>query len=172
MMKWIKGYEGLYQVSTKGEVISFKVSNKGRAMSPSIDKDGYLQIGLRDTGSKRRWYRVHRLVAETYIPNPSNLPMINHKDCDPSNNEVSNLEWCDRSHNNKYRFLMGYEHRGEKATTAKLTEEEVLAIYELAWEGDLTQKEIATLYKVSRGAISNIKYGATWSHITNHNKEE
>lgn len=166
-LKWIEGYEGLYKVSDKGDVISYKRYKEGKPMSPKKDKEGYLEVGLRDKDYKRKFFRVHRLVAKAFISNPDNLPEINHKDRVTSNNEVTNLEWCDKSYNNKHRLV---DFKGEKQSQSKLTNEEVLIIYELAWEGNLTQKEIAKLFKVSRGAISGIKYGATWSHITKHRR--
>lgn len=59
-------------------------------------------VGLMDGIGGRKNARVHRLVALAFIPNPLNLPQINHKDVNPSNNHVSNLEWCDQSYNNSY----------------------------------------------------------------------
>lgn len=71
------------------------------------DKDGYKYLGLYQNGV-RKWKRVHCLVAETFIPNDKNLPMINHKDGIRDNNVVSNLEWCDNSYNQSYSYhVMG-----------------------------------------------------------------
>lgn len=122
MWKDIKGYEGLYQVSTDGEVRSldrYEKSKgnstrlrKGQIKTLSVDKDGYKKIGLWKN-SKVKYFRVHRLVAETFIDNPNNLSEVNHIDEDKSNNCVDNLEWCDRKYNNNYgskprqNYLMG-----------------------------------------------------------------
>ena len=96
----IKGYEGFYGVSDKGRVRSLK-SGKERILKPGSDKDGYLQVGLYKNGEKKMC-KVHRLVAQTFIPNPDNLTEVNHKDEDKINNKVSNLEWCDYSYNTNY----------------------------------------------------------------------
>jgi hypothetical protein len=69
----------------------------------NIRPDGYITVILYKN-YKIKALRVHRLVAEAFIPNPDNLPEVNHKDENPMNNEVSNLEWCNRSYNINYRF--------------------------------------------------------------------
>ena len=96
----IKGYEGLYEVSDKGRVKSIGYG-KEKILKPFRNKYGYLQIGLRKN-REQKWYLVHRLVAQTFIPNPDNLPQVNHKDEDKENNSVHNLEWCDSKYNINY----------------------------------------------------------------------
>ena len=101
--KDIKGYEGIYQVSSHGRVRSLKYS-KERILKPRKDKGGYKQVELCRDG-KGKTYRVHRLVAEAFIPNPNNLPCVNHKIDDyehRSDNRVENLEWCTVAYNNNY----------------------------------------------------------------------
>ena len=96
----IKGYEGQYQVSDQGRVRSLK-SGKERVLNPVSDKDGYLQVSLYKNGEQKKC-KVHRLVAQTFIPNPNNLQEVNHKDEDKTNNYVQNLEWCDVKYNINY----------------------------------------------------------------------
>lgn len=96
--KPIKGWEGLYTISTDGKVFSIR-SNK--YLKPRLSLDGYERVVLCD-GPIRREYRVHRLVAETFLDNPDNLPQINHKDFNTLNNYLSNLEWCDNYNNAHY----------------------------------------------------------------------
>lgn len=95
--KDIEGYEGLYQVSNMGRVKSVR---KNIIMKPSVSK-GYYVINLCIRG-KATLCRVHRLVAMTFIPNPDNLPQVNHKDENHFNNNLNNLEWCDSKYNNNY----------------------------------------------------------------------
>lgn len=109
--KDIRGYENLYQSSTFGRARSLDNYRKGRngslrfckgkILKPSTDKDGYLLVGLCKNG-KQKTYKVHRLVAEAFIPNPNNLPQVNHKDENKQNNFVSNLEWCSAKYNSNY----------------------------------------------------------------------
>ena len=96
----IEGYEGLYQVSNCGRVRSLKFG-KERILNPVKIGSGYLQVGLYKN-EKQKKFKVHRLVAKAFIPNPNNLPEINHRDEDKTNNKVVNLEWCSSKYNINY----------------------------------------------------------------------
>lgn len=102
-----KDVEGVfgYQVSNLGRVRSlFSRCGKRaypRVMKGSIDSHGYVQVTISVDGKSKLMF-VHRLVAKAFIPNPLNLEMVNHKDENPLNNSVHNLEWCTRSYNNSY----------------------------------------------------------------------
>ena len=98
--KPVVGYEGLYEVSNLGRVKSLKFG-KERILKPQKDTSGYLCVTLCKNNNQCQ-FKVHRLVAEAFIPNPNNLPQINHKDECKTNNIVSNLEWCDRKYNVNY----------------------------------------------------------------------
>ena len=107
--KHIKGYEGLYEISTFG-----RVRKGNRYINPWVQY-GYMYVGLWK-GKKCKKFRVHRLVAETFIPNPNSFTSINHIDEDKSNNCVTNLEWCTTSYNNAYgnrgaKMLHTYKQR-------------------------------------------------------------
>jgi len=102
--KPIPGYVGLYEVSNFGNVKSFcagKWHNKTMIRKLVPDKDGYMTVLLKKQGSYRN-FKVHRLVAQAFIPNPNNYPMVNHIDEIKSNNLVSNLEWCTAKYNMCY----------------------------------------------------------------------
>ena len=75
-----------------------KQTFKSRKMIPSKNSAGYLQVGLQ-VDKKRKNFSIHRLIAMAFIPNPKNLPCVNHKDCDRLNNKIDNLEWCDIMYN-------------------------------------------------------------------------
>ena len=139
--KDIKGYEGLYQISNLGNVksLSRTMENKGtfgkiyhikeKIMKPKIDK-GYYRIGL--TKNKiRKYFAVHRLVAIAFIENPDNLEIINHKDENPLNNKVDNLEWCTQQYNINYGT--GMERRKAKQSI-KINQYDLNGNYIRTWD--------------------------------------
>lgn len=99
----IPGYEGLYEISTLGRVVRAKDKY---LMKFTIDSDGYFSVGL-TKGHKQSWFRVNRLVAQTYLPNPYNLPIVHHKDNNKQNNSVSNLEWVTVQANTLHAITTG-----------------------------------------------------------------
>lgn len=104
---WVQHPEfNAYYISNKGRVYSTYKS--GKILKLKSDKDGYLEAAL--TKDKKVYYRrVHRLVAECFLPNPDNLPVINHKDQDKTNNQPDNLEWCDTYYNTTYSLDIDLE---------------------------------------------------------------
>lgn len=94
----IEGYSN-YEITTNGKVINIL---SGKELKQHKSKTGYLHLMLyNDNGSKN--FLVHRLVAEAFIPNPDNLPCVNHKNEDKTDNRVENLEWCTVAYNNTYK---------------------------------------------------------------------
>lgn len=131
--KPIKGYEGHYEVDQFGRVYSvdrivhvndngreYDKPLKGKRMKQSVHTKGYKTVPLTKDGKTTTHY-VHRLVAEAFIPNPSNLPFINHKDEDKTNNFVENLEWCTEQYNATYG--KSREKQAKKLKGRKHTEE-------------------------------------------------
>lgn len=117
MEEWkdIEGYEGLYQVSNEGRVkslhreIIYKDGRKKtipeKILHNLLSDLGYYHVMLSKNGIPKR-YKVHRLVAKAFIPNPNNLLIINHKDENPKNNAVNNLEWCTQGYNVRYGTMI------------------------------------------------------------------
>ena len=91
----IKGYEDLYAVTSCGRVWSYRAK---RFLKPLKGQNDYLYVNLYKDG-KQKHHRIHRLVAETYLPNPLNLPQVNHKDENKANNALPNLEWISHKDN-------------------------------------------------------------------------
>lgn len=99
--KDIPGFEGLYQASTLGRIRSLnyrKVPGRIAVLSLFTQKDGYQRVNLHK-GLQQKSYWVHILIAKTFLPNPLGLSQVNHKDENPSNNSVFNIEWCSPKHN-------------------------------------------------------------------------
>lgn len=124
-MKDIPNYEGKYAVTEDGQVWSYKHK---KFLKPNV-VGGYHHVSLVDKNNVIKQWRVHRLVAITYIPNPNNCPIINHKDENRKNNHVSNLEWCTHKYNSNYgncrkniganKTVEGKKRSAEAATKAR-----------------------------------------------------
>lgn len=99
-MKWkeIPGTEGKYLISDTGKVFSVI---KNKMIAQGISNQGYARVEIKKDGIRKK-YGVHRLVAETFIPNPNEYPVVNHKDENPLNNNANNLEWCTYKYNSNY----------------------------------------------------------------------
>lgn len=126
--KDIEGYEGLYEISNKGNVKSL-VNNNGVArekiLKPFIDSYGYEKVRLCKNKTSKIYF-VHRLVAQAFIENPNNYPCINHKDECKTNNVVTNLEWCTHKYNLEYNN--GQKRRAESRSKK---------VYQFSKEGEL-----------------------------------
>ena len=118
-------FTGLYKVSNTGKVYSYK---KGSTLKLNSLNNGYKQVSLYLNG-EHFCFRVHRLVAIMFLPNPENLPVINHKDENKQNNHVSNLEWCTQDYNVHYGT--GIERMKVTRTGQKTTEEQRRKIAEV-----------------------------------------
>lgn len=135
-MKPIAGYEGLYSATEDGQIWSHR-SNK--FMKPGKHPSGYSKVNLTKDGVSHTYY-IHRLVAETFIPNPDNLPQINHLDENKENNAVSNLQWCTAAINNNYGTRNA---RISKKVRCVETGEEFKSIGEAARAINYTQANIS-----------------------------
>lgn len=126
--KDILGYEGLYQVSDLGRVKSLNYLHTGKErVLAGKNIRGYLVVGLSKNG-KVKQCKVHRLVAEAFIPNPDGLPCVNHRDECRTSNMVSNLEWCDVAYNNAYG-----------TRTERVVKAESKIVYQYTLEGSLVR---------------------------------
>lgn len=115
----VLGFEGLYEISNLGKVRN----HKGETLKQGIKRTNCTCYKLVNLWKDGRYYKkyVHRLIAEAFIPNPDNLPMVNHKDEDGTNNSIDNLEWCTREYNVNYGTAK--ERRAKKIRGVKHTEE-------------------------------------------------
>jgi hypothetical protein len=110
--KPIIAYEELYEVSNLGRVKSYK-NHKEKLLKLQSTTNGYKKIYISDFSKKLINFTVHRLVAEAFIPNPNNLPQVNHINCIKSDNRVENLEWCTAKENINHMIKAGKKNVGK-----------------------------------------------------------
>ena len=174
--KPIVNYEGLYEVSNKGQIRNAK----GKINKSQIKNDkhtNYREISLWKNGTHKR-FLVHRLVAEAFIPNPNNYPIINHKDQNGTNNCVNNLEWCDYSYNTRYKRFpvkpriyktakrLTEEHKAKISASIKKTRRENSKL-KFEYEGKmLSVPELAEKLNISENAL-RARYERTGSVFLN-----
>ena len=168
LWKPIKGYEGLYEVSNLGEVRSFRRKGaKGGILKPAENRNGRLFVNLH-LNNKGKVKKIHRLVAEAFVPNPEGKPEVNHIKGNPKNNHVDNLEWATSLENQEHaKRLRLNVYLGEEHPKAKLNNRQVRVMKHILkenWYG-ITNLSISKIFGVAPSTISDIKSGYTWSHI-------
>ena len=148
----VKGYEGYYEVSNLGKVLS----SRGCMRVPTKSKLGYMRMNLSARGLART-FPVHRLVATAFLNNPEGKREVNHIDGDKTNNKVSNLEWCTSSENKYHAIQTGLlpVKRGADSNRAKLSNIEVEFLRYFVSKG-FTQVEVADIFGISKSVTSNI----------------
>jgi DNA-binding transcriptional regulator YiaG len=161
-MRDVLNYEGQYSVTRDGMIWSHK-SNK--FLRHTFVKN-YARVGLRDSknGQERKQYLVHRLVAESYIPNPDDKPEVNHINSDRTDNRAKNLEWATRQENNSHAwkhgnkvFKMTDSHISRKSR--KLTIDQAQEIRTKYAAGGINQYQLAKHYNVTQATVSQIVRG-------------
>ena len=151
--KDIPGFENLYQVSNLGRVKSLpKPTNNQFSMKEIILKpvkfsNGYLNVNL-----KGKFIGVHRLVALTFLENKNNLPIVNHKDGNKTNNNINNLEWCTASENLSHAYKTGLKIATSNHLKKKILQYDKKRNFIKEWE---STKEIEKELKIYHSAISN-----------------
>ena len=175
-------YEGLYRVSNWGRILSLNYRNTGKAelMKPSQEKNGYLKIVLSKNKKTKKCY-VHRLIAFTFLDNPENLPQVNHKDENKTNNfvflnedgsinkEKSNLEW--KTHRDNINHGTHNERSAKTRTNGKLSKRvlqlslsgELIREWESTMECERNGFDHSTVAKCCRGELPHYK-GFIWMY--------
>lgn len=156
MMRPIEGYEGLYSITEDGKIYSHR---QKKFMKPKPHIQGYYRIGLTKNG-KQKFYRIHRLVAETFIENTDNKSEVNHIDGVKNNNHFENLEWVTKSENEKHAYSTGLKK--PIFGNAKLTNKQA-SIIKRSLHFGTKGKDLAEIFGVSNQAVSDIKTNKRWS---------
>lgn len=159
---------GSLLINNKGTKVFGK---SGKQLTVYRNENGYLEVRFGTTKGSREAHMqkgmtLHRLVALVFIPNPENLPQVNHKDGNKMNNCVTNLEWCTGEENMQHakeNDLRG-DFKGSKNGRHKLTEDDVREIRHMHELG-MYNVDIAADYGVSPSAIDFIIQGKTWTHV-------
>jgi len=165
--KEISGLEGLYEISNLGNIRAmersmpynkhknFFMTKKGKILKIGKNRKGYAQTRLRKDGEYLN-VKIHRLVANAFIPNPKNKPQVNHKDGNKANNAIENLEWVTNQENTDHAVRSGYKQK-------KLNEYQVRVIRQLG--SDMRQPIIAELFGICQQTVSEIITRKIWKHI-------
>ena len=154
----IEGYEGLYLVSRKGEIIGVK---SGKILKAGASRaDGRLIVNLSKKGITKT-HAVHVLVAKAFVPNPENKPWVLHKNGNFLNNEDSNLYWGTPKENSEDMVNHGNSLKGVKNPNTILTEKDILEIQEFTGKTRI----LSDKYGMSPQAINRIRTGKSWKHI-------
>ena len=161
----IEGYNG-YQVSNKGRVKSFK---NGRILILKLWKvpQGYMRVGLRNNlGGSHRF--VHILVAKAFIPNPKNLPEVDHINGIKTDNRVENLRWVTRSQNAIYAIEKGFQKVGVNDSKSKIKSEEDIRFIRKNYkqrDSEFGCKALAKKFNVSPGVIQSIVHNRSYKSV-------
>lgn len=172
--KDVVDYEGLYLVSSLGRFksvayIRFLEANndyanyKEKILKQSLTRDGYLKVGF--VRSKRKSFLSHRIVGESFIPNPKNKPQINHKKGIKDDNYFMGLEWNTQFENMQHAYANGLKSPkiGIKNGASKLTDVQVSEIIKIG--NEITNKEIAKIYNVGTSTVCRVLNNKSWTHI-------
>ena len=168
--KDVKGFEGKYKISNYGRVLSLNYRNTDKKQLLRLSKtvDGYVKVRLQYKG-KDISERVHRVVAEAFIPNPNNKETVNHIDGNKENNRVDNLEWADRSEQLYHAYSKGLRKtkKGTSNCNSTLTEQQIREIRRLYKPRDKVYNTIklGEIYGVNNATIGDIVRGVTYTDI-------
>lgn len=166
----VAGYEGLYEVSNLGTVRSLSHRDiyghnyKGKNLKPKIERNGYARVHL-SNGATSKYFLVHRLVAEAFIPRKEGCNVVNHLDNNPQNNVAENLEWTTYKGNMQHATRQGRMHH-QPNNLRKAIESRKVCVVAISPDGERrvfnSQREAAKATGASRGHIAAIckkKYG-------------
>jgi len=170
-------YDGLYEISNfgrwkilprivnTGDKGSFKRGLRERIITGHVSH-GYRVVGMKRDGV-RKLVGLHRMVAIAFLPNPNNLPVVNHINAVRHDNRVENLEWCTSKENMLHAIKMGRMNyaKGERQRSAKLTEDKVRAMRKLYESGDYSTYDLSKVFDIDSRHCGRIVKYESWVHV-------
>ena len=159
----VEDYDGDYQISNFGRVRSRK-SGEWRLMKTTPNQKGYLGVMFSRQGKTKR-FEIHRIVATAFLPNPNNLPVVEHADDNKQNNHVSNLFWSTHSDNTRHAYERNLINN--YTIKAKLKESDIKLIRQIykSHDKNFGAKALAKKFGVTRATIENIVHDKTWKRL-------
>lgn len=171
------GWEDRYEVSNLGNVKSksymkqtanmhgpMSFMTKAKPMKQLKNEDGYFVLDLRKN-KKRATGIVHRLVAEAFLENPHDLPIVNHIDCNRSNNRWDNLEWCTHQYNVQYGYDTGSNSNAGDLHPCKILSEALVKEMKVKYRAGVTRNELVAEYGFKYSTIDKAVRGINWSNV-------
>jgi hypothetical protein len=168
-IKDIKGFEGLYAITDDGRVWSYPKrggTKNGKWLKFFIDNGGYKNYVF-SRKTKRTSHKCHRLIAKAFIPNPNNLPEINHKNCNKLDNRIPNLEWCSKLDNMRH----AYKNKlipiifGKRHGMSKMDNDKIIEIRKRYDTGLFSQRKLASMFGLAQSSIGSILRKETWIRV-------
>lgn len=145
--KDIEGYEGMYKISNKSRVKSYQ-RGKIKIMRHTVNTAGYHIVEL-SKNNERKSFRVHRLLAQAFVPNPDNKPVINHINGTKDDNSLNNLEWVTTSENIHHAYMTGLRQSGDQSPNRKVSDAQVLFMRNLYRSEHFLLRELSQLFGIS-----------------------
>jgi hypothetical protein len=163
--KPVEGYNGNYEISTTGLLMSNKFKSPRLLKSP-VSGAGYRHLVL-SKNNVHKTVLIHRLVAQAFLPNPENKPEINHINGVKTDNRLENLEWCTKSENSCHSLRTGLTKQiGETANNAKLNERQIRVILHIKQIGKMPSTKVGKIFGVKPYTIREIWNKKRWKQVT------
>ncbi len=150
-----------YKISNQGRI----KSHTGKVLKTFHNSRGYVTIRISNYGNPKS-ITLHRIVAKAFVPNPNNLPEVNHIDSNRANNNFNNLEWCTHSQNQFHAYKSGFrDHKGDNHPQRKINSDIVKEIRSRYIPYVCTGKKLAAEYGITVSSLNNIISGKNWKHV-------
>jgi hypothetical protein len=146
-----------YKIDIEGNIYVVK-NNKIKQLKPCLVNPGYYTIVLTNKTERKKFY-IHRLLALHFIPNPEKLDTVNHINGIKTDNRINNLEWLSKKDNIRHAFANGLQVKREERKSTKISNADMIALYNDGHSGNFTISQLANKYKLTKGYIKELSRG-------------